>query len=440
MRTLVRLAKVLFAVLLLPLPVSGQALPAPCILTVDLEQVVHPVTVDIIGKAVAQASERSCVLIRLRLNTPGGFAEATRAAIEKIVSSPVPFATFVAPSGGRAASAGFFLLQAGDVAAMAPGTNTGAAHPVAITGTPVEPVMMKKIENDAAASLRSLVERRGRNSELAEKAVRESRSFTEKEALEGRLIDLIARDDAHLLQLLDQRQVTRFDGSRIQLHTAGASVLPYQPTVSQRLQTALSDPNIALALLVLGVLGLYVEFQVPGTIFPGAAGAICLLLGLTSLTILPFSWAGIGLLLLALVLFVLEVKITSHGVLGAAGAVAMFLGALMLFEGPIPEMRVRASVAASVVLPFAVIVLFLVGLIVRARSLPVATGQPGMVGLTGLALTELAPRGLVRVRGETWQACTSGALPAHTPVRVRSIEGLTLFVEPVERPSDDPGG
>jgi membrane-bound serine protease (ClpP class) len=401
--------------------------------------VIHPVTVDIISKAVQQAREVNCTLILLRLNTPGGFSDATREAVEKIVSSPIPVVTFVSPSGGRAASAGFFLLEAGDIAAMAPGTNTGAAHPVAVTGAPVEPTLMKKIENDAAASLRSLVARRGRNSELAEKAVLESRSFTEKEALDGRLIDLIARDEPELLRALDNREIRRFDGSRVTLRTAGTTVERYQANVSQKLQMALSDPNIALALLVLGILGLYVESQAPGLILPGVAGGICLLLGLSSFTILPFSWAGVGLLLLSLILFALEVKITSHGVLGAGGAIAMFLGALLLFEGPIPEMRVRASVALSLVLPFALIVLFLVGLVVRARRLPVSTGASAMVGLSGMTLTELSPQGLVQVHGETWQATASCALPARAPVRVTAIQGLALRVEPNERPTESGG-
>jgi membrane-bound serine protease (ClpP class) len=397
---------------------------------VDLDQVVHPVTVDIISHAIAQARDEQCAAIVLRLNTPGGFSDATREAIEQIVASKVPVVTYVGPSGGRAASAGFFLLEAGDVAAMAPGTNTGAAHPVTLTGGQVDPVMMKKIENDAAASLRSLVDHRGRNSELAEKAVVESRSFTEREALDAKLIDLIARDETALLHDLDGREIARFDGSHTVLHTAGAMRERYHTTLSQKLQLALSDPNIALALLVLGILGLYVEFQAPGLIFAGVGGGICLLLGLASFTILPVSWAGVSLLLLALVLFLLEVKITSHGVLGVGGVIAMFLGALLLFEGPIPEMRVRVSVALGLVLPFALIVLVLVGLMVRARRMPVATGAGTMVGLAGVALTALNPEGLVQVRGEIWKATASAALPEGAAVRVTAIEGLMLSVEP----------
>jgi len=433
MRILLRLALLLLTVLSLVTLTFGQA---RCALAVDLDQVIHPVTVDIIAQAVQQASGKQCAVLLLRLNTPGGFSNATREAIEKIVASPVPVVAFVAPSGGRAASAGFFLLEAGDVAAMAPGTNTGAAHPVSITGTQIDPTMMKKIENDAAASLRSLVARRGRNSELAEKAVLESKSFTEKEALQAKLIDLIAGDEAELLRAINNREIVRFDGAHQTLHTAGAVIERYQTSPSQKLRIALSDPNIALALLVLGALGLYVEFNAPGTIFPGVAGGICLLLGLMSFTVLPFSWVGVGLLLLALVLFVLEVKITSHGVLGAGGVVAMFLGALLLFEGPIPEMRVRVSVAIGLVLPFALIVLFLVTIVVRARRLPVSTGAAGMIGLAGVALTELSPRGMVQVHGETWQAQAAHPLPAGTAVRVTAIHGLTLEVESDNNPAE----
>jgi membrane-bound serine protease (ClpP class) len=423
MRISVRVAQFLLSV---PLAVAAGAPAEPrCVLVVDIDQVIHPVTVDIVTRAAAQARERRCAVMLMRLSTPGGFADATRQAIERMVASPVPIVTFVGPSGGRAASAGFLLLEAGDVAAMAPGTNTGAAHPVSLTGGQVDAVMMKKIESDAAASLRSLVTRRGRNTELAEKAVLESKSFTEKEALEGKLIDLIARDEQELLGALDGREVTRFDGSRAVLHTAGAVVERYETTLSQKVQVAISDPNIALALLVLGALGLYVEFNVPGVILPGVAGGICLLLGLASFTILPVSWAGVGLLLLSLALFLLEVKVTSHGVLGAGGVVAMFLGALLLFEGPIPEMRVAWPV--------------LTALAVRARSLPVATGAQGMTGLAGVALTELQPEGLIRVRGETWKARAARGVAAGGAVRVTGMKGLELSVEPVENPSE-PGG
>ncbi len=337
---LVALLLLLFGLGLAPATPGAEAPKQVVALRVD--GIIGPATSDFIRRGLDKARAANAGLVVIEMDTPGGLDASMRVIIRDILASPIPVATYVSPGGARAASAGTYILYASHIAAMAPGTNTGAAHPIAITGAPVDAILMKKIENDAAASLRSLVARRGRNSELAEKAVLESRSFTEKEALDGKLIDLIARDESDLWRALDSREIRRFDGSRLVLRTAGTVVELYRTNVSQKLQIALSDPNIALALLVLGILGLYVESQAPGLIFPGVAGGICLLLGLSSFTILPFSWAGAGLLSLSLILFALEVKITSHGVLGAGGAIAMFLGAMLLFEGPIPEMRVAS--------------------------------------------------------------------------------------------------
>src|SRR6185436_14029628 len=268
-------------------------------------------------------------LVLIRLNTPGGLMDAMRESIQKIIASPVPVVTYVTPSGGRAASAGFFLLEAGDLAAMAPGTNTGAAHPVLI-GAQRDPVMKQKVENDAAASLRSLTAKRGRNSDLAQKAVLESKSFTEKEALDSQLIELIASNENDLMRQLDNREVSRFDGRKQTLHLSGFEIVNYEKSMRERVLSSISNPNIAIILLVLGVLGIYVEFSSPGLIFPGVAGAILALLGLTALSMLPINWLGAALLLLAFAFFVLEAKYTSHGVLAAGGAVAMILGAVLL--------------------------------------------------------------------------------------------------------------
>src|SRR5882762_2277993 len=264
---------------------------SPKVLAVDVDGIVHPVTVEIMTRAIDQAKRENADAILLRLNTPGGLMDAMRETVEKIVASPVPVIVYVTPSGGRAASAGFFLLEAGDIAAMAPGTNTGAAHPV-LMGGEMDADMKRKVENDASASLRSLTQKRGRNSELAEKAVRESKSFTEKEALEGHLIEFIARDDQDLLAQLDGREVTRFDGRKQTLHLAGATVTVYQPNLRERIISAVADPNIALILIVVGVLGIYIEFSSPGLIAPGVAGAISVLLGLSALSVLPINWAG----------------------------------------------------------------------------------------------------------------------------------------------------
>ncbi|HTP33592.1 MAG TPA: nodulation protein NfeD [Candidatus Acidoferrales bacterium] len=418
-------AVVPFAIALVAQAVSA----APKVIAVDVDGMVHPITADIVGGAIAQAKAESASLVLVRLNTPGGLMDAMRATIEKMIASPVPVVTYVAPSGGRAASAGFFLLEAGDVAAMAPGTATGAAHPV-LLGTEMDPVMKQKVENDAAAYLRSICSKRGRNSQLAETAVRESKSFTEREALDQKLIELIAPNERQLLADLDGRTVTRLDGSTVTLHTAGGEIENYQLTLRERIIAGIADPNIALILLVIGALGIYVEFSSPGLILPGVAGAILALLGLSALSVLPINWLGAALILLAFALFLLEVKIASHGILGVGGAVALILGAVMLIDSPAPELRIHWSTAIALALPFSAITIFLLTIAVRARRNKVETGREGMVGQVGNAVTELAPSGKVFVRGEYWDAEAPVPVPAGTPIRVVSIERLKLTVEP----------
>lgn len=416
------------AVLAPLLLLAGQLQAAPRVIAVNVDGVVHPVTVEILSHSLEKAQRENAALVLIRLNTPGGLMEATRHAIEKIVASPVPVVTYVTPSGGRAASAGFFLLEAGDVAAMAPGTNTGAASPVAL-GVEMDAVMRKKVESDAAASLRSLTTKRGRNSALAEKTVLEARSFTEKEALDNKLVELIATDERQLLEQLEGRAITRFDGRQQVLHTAGAEVVAYEKTVRESIISSISDPNLAFMLLVLGALGVYLEFTHPGLILPGVAGGILVLLGLSALAVLPINWGGFALLVLAVALFVLEAKFASHGILGAGGAVAMILGALLLVEGP-PELRIRLSTAVAVTLPFAVLTIFLLNLVLRARASKVVTGEAGMLGEIGVAHAALHPEGKVFVHGEFWDAVSTAPVEAGARVRVLAVEGLRLKVEP----------
>jgi len=417
--------------LLLLFVAAAAVWPAPPrVLTVDIDGVVHPVTVEIVGHALEQAKRDGAELLLIRLNTPGGLMEATRQVIEEIIASPVPVAVFVSPSGGRAASAGFFLLLSGDIAAMAPGTNTGAATPVLISGE-MDPIMRKKVESDAAAFLRGIASKRERNAELAEKAILESRSFTYKEALDNKLIDLVAQDETALVAALDGRKVVRFDGSSRVLKLTGAVLEAYEPTWRERFMQAISDPNIALILLVLGALGIYIEFTSPGLIFPGVAGGILALLGLSALSVLPISWLGAALLLLALALFVLEAKFASHGILGTGGAVSMILGAVLLINSPIPEMRIQWTTAIGLTLPFAVITVFLLSLVIRARAAKVATGSAGMVHEIGVARTALSPEGKVFIHGEFWDAVSTVPVEAGARVRVIAVEGLRLKVEPV---------
>ncbi len=403
---------------------------AGTVVAVNVDGIVHPVTVEVITRAIAQAERQGAAAVLIRLDTPGGLADSTREITGKIVSSRVPVITYVTPGGGRAASAGFFILEAGDVAAMAPGTNTGAATPVLLTGGQMDPVMRSKVQNDSAAALRSVVAKRGRNVALAEKAVLEAKSFTDKEALDGKLIDLISASDAELLRELDGREITRFDGRKQTLRTGGAAIVEYEPTLRERIIAAIADPNIALVLLILGALGIYVEFTSPGLIAPGVIGAILALLGLSALSVLPINWGAAALIVLALVLFVLEAKFTSHGILTIGGTVAMVLGAMLLVESPLPEMRIHLSTALAVALPFALVTSFLLTLAVKARRAKVQTGASGMVDEIGTARTPLTPSGKIFIHGEYWDAISSAPVEAGAAVRVKKVEGLTLRVEP----------
>lgn len=403
--------------------------PMARVVAVSVDGMVHPITVEIVNHAIEQAQAQHAEILLVRLSTPGGLLDATRKLIEELEASPVPVVTYVTPSGARAASAGFFLLEAGDIAAMTPGTNTGAASPV-LMGQQMEETMRKKVENDAAALLRSMTTRRGRNSQLAEQTVREAKAFTEKEALDNKLIELIAPDEQQLFKQLDGREITRWDGRKQVLHLSGATVIEANLTLRERLIAAIADPNIGFILLVLGALGIYVEFSNPGLIFPGVAGAILFLLGMSALSILPISWVGVALLVLAVALFILEAKFASHGILGAGGTLSMILGAVLLIDGP-PELRIRYSTAISVAIPFALITMFLVSIVIRARKGKVLTGVTGMIGEIGIASTQLAPEGQVLVRGEYWTAVADAAISAGTRVRVKAVEALKLRVEPI---------
>jgi membrane-bound serine protease (ClpP class) len=383
-----------------------------------------------VADTIREAEKSGAALILIRLDTPGGLMDATREVVKQMVASPVPVVTWVGPGGARAASAGFFLVMAGDVAAMAPGTRTGAASPVTLSGQQIEAVMRRKIENDASAWVRSLAERRGRNAAAAQLTVTEAKSYTETEALNTKLIEIIASDVPDLLGKLNGREVTMFNGDKRRLELAGAVVKEYEPTLRQRVLKPLSDPNLAFIVLVLGGALLYVEFTTPGVILPGVAGAILLLIGLAALALLPLSWLGIGLILLALGMLVAEVFVTSHGVLGVGGAIALALGAMLLVEGP-PEMRIGFWTAVGVALPFAALAVFLASLVLRVHRERASTGMSGMIGQTGVARTPLNPDGTIFVHGEYWAATSSAPVPEGTSVVVAAADGLRLRVDPV---------
>ena len=418
-----------FVIALAVLAASPLFAAAPKVIAVSLDNVIHPITVQIVEHAIGQAENEHANALLITLNTPGGMLDATREVVEKLVASRVPVITFVAPSGGRAASAGFFILEAGDVAAMAEGTNTGASSPVTL-GQPMDPVMRRKVENDTSAFLRALVAKRGRNVELAQKTVSEAKSFTDTEALKENLIDLIARNRQDLLAKVDGREIVRFNGERQTLHTAGATVVEYQASLRERIISAIADPNIAFLLLILGLLGIYVEFTNPGLIFPGVAGGIALVLALSAISVLPVHWTGVALLVLAAALFVLEAKFTSHGILGIGGTVAMVLGAIMLIAGP-AEMRIHLRTALAVSIPFAIITIFLATIAFRARENKVMTGREGLVNAIAVARTPLAPHGKVFVHGEYWDAISSAPVDSGASVRVVAVDGLRLKVEPL---------
>ncbi len=404
------------------------------VMKVVVDGIIHPITDEYIGRALAEAQKAKAEALLIELRTPGGLESSTRTIIEKILASPVPVIVYVSPSGSRAASAGFFILQAGDVAAMAPGTNTGAAHPVLLGGGKVDDTMKEKMENDSAAFMRAFVAKRGRNVEAAESAVRKSTSFTEQEALEKKLIDYVATSEQHLFEQMKGKAVRRFDGTTTTLDLAGHPVRPFEMTLKQQVLSFIMDPNVAFLLFSIGMLALYAEFNHPGAILPGVIGLIFVLLALFAFNILPTRYAALALIVVAFALFALEAKFTSYGILGAGGVVCMVIGALLLVDTPVPEMRIRLWTALAVALPIGLISVFLMTLVIRAHRSKVAVGNEGLPGELGVARTPLAPRGKVWVQGELWDAVSTSAVDAGEKVRVRRVQGLQLEVEPEQGP------
>jgi membrane-bound serine protease (ClpP class) len=406
-------------------------LAAAEVVRVVLDGVVHPISEEYVGRAIDQASAQKAEAVLIVLRTPGGLETSMRGIVEKILKSPVPVLIWVGPSGSRAASAGFFILLSADIAAMAPGTNTGAAHPVTL-GEKMDEVMKMKLQNDAAAFMRSIAQRRGRNVAVAESGVREAKSFTENEALANKLIDVVAANPSSLLHWADGRTVRRFDGTTTVLRVANARVVDFEMTLKQRIFDWLMDPNVVFILLALGGLALYAEFNHPGAILPGVVGLIAIVLAAFALNLLPTRYAAIALILVAFGLFAAEAKFTSYGILGTGGAICMILGALMLVDGPIPELRVNLMTAVAVTLPVALITVFLMTLAIRAQKNRISTGTEGMIGETGVARTALAPEGKVFVHGELWNARAGGEVPEGARVRVSGVDGLKVLVERVD--------
>ncbi len=408
-------------------PVGAQQAQSssPLVYEFVLKDTVQPVTEDELRLALARANQDGAQALLVEIDTPGGLVESMRAMVAAMMASKVPVIVFVGPSGARAGSAGFFLLEASDVAAMAPGTEAGAAHVVFMGGKP-DDTEAQKVENDAEAFLRSYVTRRNRNSEAATAALQTSHSYTAEEALNQHLIDLIANNDRDLLTALDGREITRLDGSKLTLHLAGAHIEVIRPSLRDELLGWLVDPNIALLFLVGGALLIYLEFNSPGTIVPGALGTLMVLLAVFALNLLPIRFTAVLLLVAALVLLLLEAKFGGHGVLAVAGIVCLTFGMLTLVAAPVPEMSVTPWVALAVSAGFGGITVFLVRLAVRARSRKALLGADAMVGCSAVAMEPLTPEGHVLVEGEIWRAVAPEPVAKGTSVRVVSHEDNLL--------------
>lgn len=410
--------------------------PALPVLELSIHNEIEPVLAEYITQAIDAADPSRYSLILITMDTPGGLDSSMRAIIQSIEHSRVPVVTFVYPSGARAASAGFFILLSSDVAAMAPGTDTGAASPlVEFGGTPVQidDTLRHKIVNEAAAYLRSITTKRGRNPDLAEQGVTKATAFTDSEALTGKLVEISAQSPEDLLRKLDGRTLTRFDGSMTLLHLTQATMEAREMTGRQQFLSRIVQPDVFFVLLILGVLGIYVEFTHPGLFAPGVLGAIALVLALFAMHLLPVNLTGLILILLALALFVMEAKFPTHGVLGVGGVVAMILGALMLVRSPLTGMGVSLGTAVGIALPVALIIIFLMRLVLRSRTWKQSTGPEQLVGEIGEATEPIAAggRGMILVHGELWQAVSGQSIPRGAQVRVRAVTGLTLSVEAV---------
>jgi membrane-bound serine protease (ClpP class) len=402
----------------------------PRVIVIHLDDTIQPVSADYLARGLDLAAAQHASAVLIVLDTPGGLVDSMRQIVGKVLASPVPVIVYVAPSGSRAGSAGFFLLEAADVAAMAPGSNAGAAHPV-VMGAKLDDIMKQKLENDTAAFLRSYVARRGRNVAAAEDAVRASKSYSDKEAQQLNLIDAIAPDETALLTMLDGRTITRFDGSKVVLHTRDAQLVAVDPTLREKILDRLTDPNLAVLVLMIGGLLIYVEFNAPGTIVPGTLGTVMVLIALFALNLLPVRYTSVMLLVAAFVLLILEAHFATHGVLAGAGILALVFGALTLVDGPIPELRVHLATALSAGLAFGLITVFLLRLALRARRSKSRTGVDAMIGQIAVVIQPLAPSGQVVVNGEIWQAESATPAAPGERVRVRELRDLTLLVERV---------
>jgi membrane-bound serine protease (ClpP class) len=425
-------------ILLAPSTSADQRPAGSFVLELKLDGEVEPILATYIDEGLEDAAKRHAALVLITMDTPGGLSDSMKDMIQHILASPVPVAVYVAPTGARGASAGFYILLSADIAAMAPGTHTGSATPVIAIGglfpMQIDESFRKKINQDATAFLRSFTERRGRNPELAEKAITEGKAFTEKEALDAKMIDLVVNSPEDLLRQLDGRTITRFDGTKVTLALKNVERAPFELSARQKFLSRIVQPDIFFVLLILGVLGLYTEFTHPGVIAPGVIGGICLVLALYDMHFLPVNLAGLFLIALSLVFFILEAKAPSHGVLAFGGVVSMFLGALFLIRSPLTAGGVSLGVAAAGTIPFAILAMVLTRLVLRSRKWKTATGREELIGSNGVVTTamQVGAEGMVRVHGELWRAESSQPVQEGRTVRVLRMQGLKLYVEPAE--------
>lgn len=404
------------------------------VLKIVVDDTIQPLVEERFARAIQEAEATHADALLIELRTPGGLMSSMEGIIQKLLAAKVPTIIYVTPPGSDASSAGFYILEAADVAAMAPGTNTGAAHPVWGSGQTMDPIMKEKVENYAASLLRSYTGKRGRNVEVAESAVRQSKSFTADEALSQHLVDYIAKDEQDLFRQLDGKTITRFDGSKVQLHLVDKPIRVQEMTLKQHTLAVLMDPSIAFIIFAIGLLAIFLEFNHPGAIIPGAVGFVCVLLSLYTLDLLPLRSIGLVLIIAAFAMFIAEAKIQSHGIIGAGGVLLMVLGALLLVDGPIPQMRVQLWAALSVAIPMGLITVFLMSVALKARKNKVVTGEQGLVGEIGLVTAALAPSGKVFVQGTLWDAVANQNIEAGRRVVVRRVENLVLQVEPLHEP------
>ncbi|WP_214227858.1 nodulation protein NfeD [Pedobacter sp. B4-66] len=407
-------------------------LEAQKVVLIKIDGAINPVSASFIHDGIEKAYKEKAVCLFIQLNTPGGLLQSTRAIVSDILMSPVPIVVYVSPSGSHAGSAGVFVTLAAHIAAMAPGTNIGAAHPVNLVGK-TDSVMNMKATNDAAAFIRSIAEKRKRNLEWSEDAVRNSLSITENEALKKNVIDYIAPDENTLLNQINGRTVTLNSGNVV-LHTKGAKIEYVEMSASEKLLDFISSPDIAYLLLMLGMVGIYFELFNPGSVLPGVVGVISLILAFYAMNTLPVNYAGLMLIIFSLVLFLLEIKVVSHGVLAIGGVVSLFLGSVMLFKSSssLDMIKVSVGIVVSVTVISTVFFLFVIGLGLKAQKLKTVTGINILLGQTGETLSMLDPQGQLQVNGEVWIAeSIKGKISKGELVKVIKVKGLTLFVEPI---------